>query len=244
VSTPVTAEGFAAVSTAEFVAAWMAARGINPDVPLRGSMWPGTVDMGTGAVSYCSWDSLYYGFACVEFIRRWCGIRVPMGASDYCDAKVPGLYAALEKAYKSAVITAFTGQPLASGSGMVEEGRTLSAVQVLLDREFASAAAHLTREFDPSPDRIALDEILQVGLGIGESHLETMHTAKRFRDSLWLPALIDRSGYAGFDREGQILRETADRVEGLLDDYEKPEGREEQLAEMRAIVERAREEMA
>ncbi len=243
VSTPVTAEGFVAVSTAEFVATWMAARGVNPEVPLRGSMWPGTVDMGTGAVSYAAWDALYYGFACVEFIRRWCGMTIPMGSGEYCDARVPGLYAALEKAYKSAVVTAFTGQSLSSGGGMVDEGKKLSAVQLLLDREFASGSAHLTRTFDPSPENLALDEILQVGLGIGESHLETMHTAKRFRDSVWLPDLIDRSGYAGFDREEALLAETADRVDALLDAYEKPEGREEQLAQMRVIVDRAREEL-
>lgn len=243
VSTPVTVEGFVVVSTAEFIATWMAARGINPEVALRGSMWPGTVDMATGHVSYSAWDALYYGFATVEFIRRWCGLQVPMGSGEYCDARVPGLYAALEKAYKSAVVTAFTGQSLSSGGGMVDEGKTLSAVQILLDREFATGAAHLAREFDPSPENVALDEILEVGIGIGTSHLETMHTAKRFRDSLWLPALMDRAGHGGFDAEEAILAECADRVDALLAAYEKPEGREEQLAEMRAIVERAREEM-
>lgn len=243
VSTPVTVEGFVVVATAEFVATWMAARGINPQVPLRGSMWPGTVDMATGHVSYAAWDALYYGFACVEFIRRWCGIGVPMGSGEYCDAKVPGLYAALEKAYKSAVVTAFTGQLLSSGGGMVDEGKTLSAVQVLLDREFALGSGHLARRFDPSPANIALDEILEVGIGIEMSHLETMHTARRFRDSLWLPELMDRAGYAGFEAEEDILRECAERVDALLDAYEKPEGREDELKEMRAIVERAREEM-
>jgi trimethylamine:corrinoid methyltransferase-like protein len=243
VSTPVTVEGFVVVSTAEFVAAWMAARGINPEVPLRGSMWPGTVDMATGAVSYASWDSLYYGFACVEFIRRWVNMSIPVGSGEYCDARTPGLYAALEKAYKSAVVTAFTGQPLSSGSGMVDEGKTMSAVQLLLDREYASAAEHLARQFEPSEDNIAMDDILEVGLGIGQSHLETMRTAKRFRDSLWLPDLIDRSGYAGFEREDEILQETADRVDALLTEYEKPTGREDELAEMRKIVERARAEM-
>ncbi|MGI5817806.1 MAG: trimethylamine methyltransferase family protein [Armatimonadota bacterium] len=244
VSAPVTVEGFVVVVAAEFVAAWMAARGINPRAPLRGSMWPGTVDMATGAVSYSAWDALYYGFACVEFIGRWCGLRVPVGSGEYCDAKTPGLYAALEKAHKSAVVTAFTGQPLTAGQGMVDEGRTLSAIQLLLDREYASAATHLARQFDPTPENLALDEILEVGLGIGTSHLETMHTARRFRDSLWLPELIDRSGYAGFEHEEEILRKTADRVDDLIARYEKPEGREEQLAEMRAIVERARAQLA
>ncbi len=243
VSTPVTVEGFVVVSAAEFLATWMAARGINPKVPLHGSMWPGTVDMATGHVSYSAWDSLYYGFAAVEFVRRWCGMRLAVGSGDYCDARVPSLYAALEKAYKSAVVTAFTGQPLSAGSGLLDEGKALSAVQLLLDREVAAASGHLAREFDPSPEKIALDGILEVGLGISMSHLETMHTAQHFRESVWLPELIDRSGYAGPKAEAAILAECADRVDALLAAYEKPEGREEQLAQMRAIVDRAREEM-
>ncbi|MBD3292976.1 MAG: hypothetical protein GF393_08640, partial [Armatimonadia bacterium] len=142
-----------------------------------------------------------------------------------------------------AVVTAFTGQPLSPGSGMVDEGKTMSAVQLLLDREYAAASQHLAREFDPSEENIALNDILEVDLGIGQSHLEMMRTAKRFRDSLWLPDLIDRSGYAGFEREQEILDETADRVDALVAEYEKPEGREDELAEMRRIVDRAREEM-
>jgi len=241
VSTPVTVEGFVVVSSAEFVATWMAARAINPTVPLRGSMWPGTVDMGTGAVSYSAWDSMYYGFATVEFIRRWVGYVVPMGAGEYCDARVPSLYASLEKAYKSMTVSAFTGQPLAAGSGMLDEGKLMSPVQLLLDREYAAGAAHLCRSFDPTPENIALDDIVEVGLGISLNHLETMRTARRFRDSVWLPRFMDRSGYAGHAREDELLARTADEVEHLTTSYVKPEGREDQLAAMRDVLERAKQ---
>ena len=241
VSTPVTIEGFVVASSAEFVASWIAARAVNPDVPLRGSMWPGTVDMATGAVSYSAWDALYYGFAAVEFLRRLTGIIVPVGSGEYCDAKTPGLYAALEKACKSLTVSLFTGQPLSSGQGMVDEGRTLSLIQVLLDRELATAAEYLARQIDPTPENLALDEIIEVGIGIEKNHLETMHTARRFRDSLWLPKLLDRSGYAGFEREEEIIATCADRVDELIAAYEKPVGREDELAQMRAITDRARE---
>jgi trimethylamine:corrinoid methyltransferase-like protein len=240
VSTPVTVEGFVVVSSAEFVATWMAARAINPTVPLSGSMWPGTVDMGTGAVSYSAWDAMFYGFATVEFLRRWAGCSIPMGSGEYCDARVPGVYAALEKAYKSMTVSAFTGQPLSAGSGMLDEGKIMSPVQLLLDREYAAGAAHLCRRFDPTPENIALDDIVEVGIGISMSHLETMHTARRFRDSLWLPRLLDRTGYAGHAREDELLTRAADEVERLTASYVKPEGREDQLAAMRDVLERAK----
>ena len=141
------------------------------------------------------------------------------------------------------MVAAFAGQPLSAGSGLLDEGKALSAVQLLLASEVAAASGHLAREFDPRPEKIALDGILEGGLGISMSHLETMHTAQHFRESVWLPELIDRSGYAGPKAEAAILAECADRVDALLAAYEKPEGREEQLAQMRAIVDRAREEM-
>ncbi len=240
VSTPITVEGFVVVSSAEFVATWMAARAINPEVPLRGSMWPGTVDMATGAVSYSAWDAMFYGFACVEFMRRWVGFTIPMGSGEYCDARVPSLYAALEKAYKSMTVTAFTGQPLSVGTGMLDEGKIMSPVQLLLDCEYAAGAGHLAREFNPTPENMALDDIVEVDIGVHESHLGTMRTAKRFRDSVWLPRFMDRSGYAGHAREDELLEKAAGEVDRLLATYEKPEGREDQLAEMRAIVERAK----
>ncbi len=243
VSTPVTVEGFVVVSSAEFVATWMAARAINPDVPLRGSMWPGTVDMATGAVSYSAWDAMFYGFAAVEFMRRWTGYVIPMGSGEYCDARVPSLYAALEKAYKSMTVAAFTGQSLSAGSGMLDEGKIMSPVQLMLDREFAAGSEHLARDFDPTPENLAMDDIVEIDLGIHQSHLGTMRTAKRFRDSVWLPRFMDRSGYAGHAREDELLSQAADEVDRLLATYEKPEGREDQLAAMREVIERAKREL-
>jgi len=71
----------------------------------------------------------------VEFLRRWCGMSISVGGGEYCDAKLPGLYTALEKAYKSMTIAAFTGQHPPIGQGMLDEGKIISPVQLLLERE-------------------------------------------------------------------------------------------------------------
>ena len=54
VTTPVTVAGFVTVATAEIFATWLSARALNPNVPLGGSIWGGTMDMKTGEVSYSS----------------------------------------------------------------------------------------------------------------------------------------------------------------------------------------------
>ena len=243
VSTPVTVEGFVVVAAAEVIATWLAGRVMDPEIGLYASMWPGTIDMRSGAVSYSAPDSMFYGCACCEFVRRWTGFQMTMGGSEYCDAKEPGLYAGLEKALKAMTISAFTGQPLGCGGGMVDEGKTLSPVQLIIDREYAAAMNHLAGDFDPTPERIGLDHIIEVDLGLTYNHMESPHTLEHLRDSLWLPELMDRSGWTA-ELEAKVIERIRDHIRELLASYVKPEGREEQLAEMRKVVEKARRELA
>lgn len=242
-TTPVTVEGFVVVASAEVVATWIAGRALNPEAPLGGSMWAGSVDMRTGAVSYSAFDAMFYAFACVQFLRKWAGAYIPVGAGEYCDAKAPGLYTALEKAYKALLVTAFTGQSPGAGSGLVDEGKTLSLIQLLLDREYASGARLLARSIDPTPEKIALPTILEIGVGLSGNYFETDHTLAHFRSSVWLPELLDRSGWNGFAAEEEVLAKTRARVNDLISQYEKPDGREDQLAAMRQVVERAKREL-
>ncbi|HOM80291.1 MAG TPA: trimethylamine methyltransferase family protein [Armatimonadota bacterium] len=242
-STPITVEGFIVVSSAEQIATWIAGRALNPAVPLSGSIWAGTIDMKSGTVSYSAPDAMGYAFATVEFLRRWCGMRIAVGSGEYCAAKQPSLYTALEKAHKSMTVSAFTGQPASPGGGLLDEGRALSAVQLLLDREMAASTAYLAPQVDPTPERIGLDAILEVGIGLETNYLQTEHTLRLFRDSLWLPTLLDRTGWNGPSDEAAILQRTHAKVKELLAEYRKPEGREELLAAMRQVVEKARKKL-
>jgi len=243
VTAPVTLAGFVAVAAAEHLATWMAARALNPSVRLGGSMWGGTVDMRGSGTSYCSFDAMLYSFATVEFLRSWCGIEVPVGGGEYCDAKAPGLYAALEKAYKAMTIAAFSGHHPGIGSGLLDEGKVLSPVQLLIERDFTAGARHFARTVEPSPELLALDEIAEVGLGIDRSHLGTDHTLRHFRTSLWLPELLRRSGWAGADYEKDILAKAQAKAREIAASYAKPAVDPDKLSALRAIVARARREL-
>lgn len=244
VSTPVTVEGFIAVAAAEVVAVWIAARCLNPQVPLSGSMWAGTVDMATGGVSYSAFDAMFHAFAVCEFIRKWTGINFPPGSGEYCDAKVPGLYAVLEKHYKAMTVAAFTGWHPGLGQGMLECGKVLAPVQMMLERDAAVALAQYGREVQPSDEMMGLETIVDVDLGLHQNHLQSLHTLERFRESLWLPELVGRAGYAGPEDDEKALARAQWRVEEALESYVKPEGREDKLAAMRAVMERAARELA
>ena len=62
---------------------------------------------------------------------------MPVGGGEYSDAREPGLYAALEKAYKAMTIAAFTGFHPPIGQGMLETGKTLSPAQLLIERDLS-----------------------------------------------------------------------------------------------------------
>ncbi len=242
-TTPVTVAGFVAVSAAEFVATWLAGRALNPRIPLGGSVWGATLDMRGGDASYSAPDAMQRSFALNQFLRRWCGRGVAIGGGEYSAAKVPGLYATLEKAYKAMTIAAFTGNHPPVGDGMVDTGKTISAVQLFLDRETTGMLEALARPVEVSPETIGMEAILEVGQGLEGSYLTTDHTLRHFRANVWLPAIMDRAGYGGPDFEEAVLARARKRVEELLGQYRKPDRDPAVLEKMRAVMERARREL-
>jgi trimethylamine--corrinoid protein Co-methyltransferase len=183
---------------------------------------------------------MIYGFAACEFMRKWTGMRLFVGGGEYCDAKLPGLYAALEKAHKSMTIAAWQGHHGGPGGGLLDEGKTLSPVQLLLDREFAAGSQQYARGIDLSLDGIGMEAILEVGVGVQANYLQSEHTLRHFREALWLPAILDRSGWNGAEHEARVLAKAQEQVNALVAQYRKPEGREDQLAALRAVIDRAR----
>lgn len=242
-STPITVEGFIVVSTAEQLGAWIAARAMNPKAPLGGSVWCGTPDMKIGHISFSNFDAMYYNVATVQFTRDWCGVEIVPSGPDYANAKRPGLYAVLEKAYKAMIVAAFTGAHPSIGGGMVDTGKVLSDVQLLLERDMTEGLQQFGRSIAATEERIGFPTILEVGTGDGASYFQSDHTALNFRSSLWLPELLDRTGWNGPESEARIMDRYRDKVRALTAEYQKPEGREGKLAAARRVVERARKEL-
>jgi trimethylamine:corrinoid methyltransferase-like protein len=242
-STPVTVEGFVVVAAAEHIATWFSARALNPVIPLGGSMWAGAVDPASGRVSYSSFDAMHRAFATVEFLSRWTGLRIAVGGGEYCDAREPGMAAAYEKAYKAMTIAAFTGDHPPAGEGLLECGRVLAPVQLILERDFLRGEAHLFGQIETTREKIGIDSIVEIGLGIDSNHLMTGHTLEHFRNSLWLPDVMDRTGWAGVKSDTSVLDRAQHTIDELKRSYRKPEGRGDVLDRMKSIVNRARKSL-
>ena len=238
---PVTVAGSTTVGAAEFMANWMAARALNPNVRLSGGSWIATIDMRASSEhSYSAPDAMMRNFALGEFMRRWTGISIGAGGGEYCPAKVPGAYAAMEKAHAAMAVAAFTGSHPGSGSGHLDGGLAISPVQLLLDREMADSLKHLEGPIDAGEEAIGLDGILEVGHASQGNYMGTDHTYRHFRSSLWLPELLERGGWVGAETEEQVVSRAQAKVNDLVASYRKPEVDEDLLARLRQVVERAR----
>ena len=198
------------------------------------------MDMKTGSVSYSALDAMRYAFAMTEFMQRWTGMAVQVGGGEYCAAKVPGYYALLEKAYKAMTIAAFTGRHPSIGQGMLDNGKVLSPVQLLLEREFCLGVQLWARQVDVTPETIGLDTIIDVGFGLDKSYIDRDHTLTYFREDAWIPPVMDRSGYTGPEQEEAVLSKLQEKADELIARYSRPDVDPDKLARMRAIVERAR----
>ena len=242
VNMPVTTGGGAVIVAAEFLALWMAARAIAPTVPLTGLVVSGTMDMHSGQVSFSANDALRCRLACAEFLRAWTGIAVSPSIGEWTPAPRTGMFAALEKANAAMTVAAFTGFHPEIGLGHLDSGLTISPVQFLIERELTAGMGFLEhRAIDEAS--LGLDSIETVCFGLDLNFMEEDHTILHLREESWMPQLYGRNGWT--PEEDQAVKDKAlAKVQELVAAHRKPTGREDQLAAARAVVERARRELA
>jgi trimethylamine--corrinoid protein Co-methyltransferase len=248
VSAPVTRAGAIVIGAADILAGWAAAFALDPELPMSGGICSGSADMATGTVSFCSPEAMIQDLGCVELFRRRFGGHVGVaGGADYTNAKFPGYQAGFEKAFEALTIAAYTGEQPRLGAGLLDSGKTFSPLQLLIDRELQGVLWRFAAGAKVDDGELALDTIVALGAGIGSSHLESEHTLKHFRQSLWFPALLDRGVWRSEREEEQPDRRLLERAQAQLDAvlarYRRPEVDGEMLEKARAVAQRARREL-
>ena len=76
------------------------------------------------------------------------------------------------------------------GLGQLESEKTISLAQLVIQNEMVGFARHHARGFAVTPETLQFDLIREVG--IGGSFLETEHTLRHFRETLWEPRILNR----------------------------------------------------
>jgi trimethylamine--corrinoid protein Co-methyltransferase len=200
------------------------------------------MDMRTTRGLFSTPESILIDCALYQFFYRMYGIRIGLCAG-YTDAKTPGMQAINDKLLKSLAYGLFVDH-LGGQTGTLEAGNTYSPTQQVIDLELNRQTAQLARGMDVTDETLALAEIERFAPDDGQSFLPMDHTLQHWRESLWLPALMDRTSFESPEVERQKERQIVERAEACWRDalarYSPPPLDEHEIKAAEDVLARAR----
>ena len=238
VTAPVTPAGALVVSQAGALVGLVLSQLQREGAPFIMPGWGGNMlDMRTTVQPYADPDKRALAPDFVHYLG------LPMFALAGCsEAKVVDQQAAAEAAL-TLMTDALCGAHIVHDLGYLESGLTGSLAQLVICDEILSWLQHFTRGVDVSDEALALDLIDEIGPD--GNFLESDHTYAHFRER-WYPRLFERDNYEGWLATGgrSLGERAAERVEAILSEH-RPEPLPDDVArQVRAIRQRAEEQLA
>ena len=214
---PVTLAGALALSSAETLAAIVLCQLVSPGCPVTfAPSYGGIMDMRTTSHVFGTPESALFAAAVAEF-GRWLGVptNLMMGTSD---SKLPDAQAAIEK-MQTLLLPALAGADCITMAGaLLDFALSASYEQLLIDAEIVGHIQRIRKGVVVDENALALDLVLD--LPHGGNFLDTMHTARNFRNELWFTKLHDRRSYENWRGQGasDMTERAARRAEELVGD--------------------------
>jgi trimethylamine--corrinoid protein Co-methyltransferase len=205
---------------------------------------PLTFDMRVGAHTQSGADALLLRLGAAQMGACLFGGHHTAPATPTTEAKTPGAQAMMEKALNA--MWAILGGVRSFGSlGIVACADVGSVVQLCLDVELMTYLERLLQGIAVDEERLA-EEVICAVAPEGARFIETEHTARFFRDELWMPELLDRRLPMAWAQDPVTMLENATRKAKRL--IETAPNRcplsDEQKREVRRIVTAADRELA
>jgi len=212
-SGPVTLAGSIALSSAECLSGLVIHQLASPGAPFIYGATTSVVDMGTLSYVYGGPEMSVANAAYADLARYY---RLPVwGLAGSSDAMQVDAQAGLE-AMLSVLMAFLSRGNLVHDVGYVESGLTSSMEMVTMCNEIIGMVRVLGRGVVTDADHLALEVIEEVG--IGSHFLPTEHTARHFRTEHFLPRLLNRYNFAGWQQRGgkSLEDRTNERVREIL----------------------------
>ena len=188
-----------ALAVAEVVGGGIVAREV-VGLPVEWSIRACPLDMRTMAMSLGSPEELLFQWASEEVNASYRDEEPgPPGGSLHTQAKLPGPQAAAERMSQLSVGALF-GTRSFGGAGRLSLDEVFSAEQLVIDCELRDHVERLIAGVDAACDPAASVAEVAAGLADGFPGLES--TARRYRDTYWLPSLFERRPLAGWLNAG------------------------------------------
>jgi trimethylamine--corrinoid protein Co-methyltransferase len=236
---PGTLAGTLAQENAEILAGIVVSQLFAPGAAVTYGGIPHIMDPRTSICSFGSPEQALMAVAMVQMARFY-GFPVYINVG-LTDAKVPDVQAGIEKG-TSMLLGALAGADMFGHCGICGTDHGASLSWLIVDNELADYIKRIVLGFEVSTETLATEVVSAVGLK--GNYLAEEHTAKHFRDELWLCSQVwTRQSFDGWEREGgrSMGERAANEVSRILATY-KPEPIDDSLAqEIDSIVECAKQ---
>ena len=170
---------------------------------------PQPMDLRTGRPAYGAPEMSLYS-AAMSDISRYLGLPF-MGTAGASEAKLLDPQAAIESAVQ-VVLSGLSGAALIHDVGFLDCADIGSLEMLVMNDEIIAMARRVMRGVEVSDDTLMLDLIDQIGPG-GE-FMSAKETARRCRDEIWVPTLMDREPWENW--EAASSQTMNDRVKARL----------------------------
>jgi trimethylamine--corrinoid protein Co-methyltransferase len=187
ISGPVYPVANAIIGVAEILAVWTMAKAIREDTPVEAAIITGALNPKTGAACFSGPEAMLQDLAVAQLFRQRYGMRCSTGPG-IIDAPVPGTLSIYERMQKS-WCASLSGEPLFN-AGILGAGVVFSPEQMMIDIDIARAQHAFCRGIGGENFRESVEFIREKG--IGGLFIDTAHTAKHFREYLWIPTIFER----------------------------------------------------
>ena len=158
------------------------------------------------------------------------------------DAHLPDAQAGLESALNLMIAVRNGSNFILHAAGILSSYSAMSFEKFIIDEEICSIACEYLKPIKISKETIGLDIIEEIGIG-GEflSHPKTL---EQCRTAFFLPNLVNRKGYAGWQENGRkrIDEKASDILQQRLSAYVKPDIDPQIEKDLRAYIEKRKSE--
>jgi len=240
-SGPVTLAGTLAQENAEILAGIVISQLLRPGLPVTYWGIPHILDPATANMVFGGPEQGLMAAAITQLGRRY---GLPVGVNvGLTDAKVPDAQAGLEKGM-TLLMGALAGADIFGHLGIAGMDQGSCLAQLIIDNEMLGHARRTLRGITIDDRSLALDVIRQVGPG--GNYLAEEHTARSFRGEFFFPSLLDRNQWETWVAQGgtTMLDRALATQQRILATHEVPAPDADVLAEVDAIVDRARRTVA
>ncbi|PSP84301.1 trimethylamine--corrinoid methyltransferase [Halobacteriales archaeon QS_1_68_17] len=240
-SGPSTMAGSLALANAEILTGIAIAQQANPGVPVVYGLPASNVDVRYGSFSIGSPEgALFVSFAAQ--MGRYYGIPSRAGG-NLTDAKTVGDQSGAESMLQM-LTTMHSGiNFVLHSAGIMNSYSTVSPEKYVLDCERIRYIERFADGYALNEDTFALDLLAEVEPG--GHFLNKRHTLQHSKTDHYMSDLYDRQSYDDWESQGakSPFERAHERVEQLLDEYERPPIDDDVRAELESFVDREREEI-